>query len=127
MKLENKPISPNPQAGNVKLGKGNEGLTLLEHYAGNAPEMPNWFHGEKEDIPPSPNVNDYPEKGRNEIRSWLSDGTWDLSEDCGDFQKDFNEWRHKRDEILRKNKESCYFQWRIYYAKALIAELEKQQ
>lgn len=122
MKLSEKPINARSSWMIDNDGREQEGMTLLEYYAAHAPEVPEWFDGEKEQIPAPPDINDYPENARAEIRSWLRDGTWDLSKDCGSFQEDFNEWRCTRDKILSKNKISRYFQWRIYYAEQIAAE-----
>jgi len=109
------------------ISEPQSGMTLLEYYAGNAPDMPDWFIGTPQALPVCPNMTDYPESARDEIRSWLYDPVFDLSENCGTFQADFEEWRKERDKIEKENVVAQFFQWRIFYAKALIAELEKEQ
>lgn len=79
-------------------------LTKLEYFANSAPnEIPQWFHPEFEDLEP----------------------TVDYSDTVADVI--FTQQIHTHQEWVKKRDSQKFFAWRVFYAKSLIAELNKEE
>jgi hypothetical protein len=104
------------------------GLTKHEFFAAHAPEIPTWFIHKQEQAPQKPTYNEatITEDDKAEIRQWLHDPIFDLSNHLSWYQ---DKWQEYNDECRvweYKNTVSRFFQWRIFYAYNLIAELNKK-
>lgn len=103
------------------------GLTKREYFAAHCPDVPDWFVHT-----PLPKGFEYPkwmdikdEKDREEVRQWVHDGTWDLPEHLFWFQEKTAEAMKLSNRWEVKDSENRFFQWRTYYADALIKQLNK--
>ena len=63
------------------------------------------------------------EDDRELLKAWVHDGCFDLPEHLEWFQEKFNEAVKLRNEWEYRDKENRYFQWRTYYADALVKQL----
>jgi hypothetical protein len=104
------------------------GLTLLDYFAARAPiDIPDWFkHREPEyTVPPRPNYMALATKEHQDIAlDWQRDPCFDLPEELawfGEMMKTYRNAIAERDEL---NRVARFFQWRWYYANAMIAERE---
>ena len=101
MNNKDMPAMPLPLAANeqefLDVGEysGKIGLTKLEHFAGLAPIMPGWFE-----------------------TKFVSNPSLNGGIDCMNFNKT-ESW------TTEEAKELMFMAWPVYYAKALLAELEK--
>jgi hypothetical protein len=107
------------------------GVTKLEFFACNAPvEIPSWFEhvAPKNTISEMYNADDITnEEDKKEIKAWLYDPIYDLPEHLKWFSDRIEEISHERAAYEVKNNAARYFQWRVYYAEQLLAELSKPQ
>lgn len=110
-----------------------EGLTIRQHFAINAPnEIPTWFK-HTEDEPPKPPKH-YTSLGLDEnskqykiLKNWHNDSIYDLPEEYSKYQKEWESYIDATSEYNKKEIENRYFQWRTYYADALINALNQSQ
>ena len=106
------------------------GLTKRELFSSNAPEVPEWFEHEKtkykgEETPYWSEIEN--EDDRKLCRSWVHDGCFDLPDHLEWFQSKFEKSVADRNKWELENKKARYFQWRTFYADALIAELNRDK
>ena len=98
--MNNKDMPAMPLTGNIYedfngTTEQGRGLTKLEHFAGLAPIMPGWFE-----------------------TKFVSNPSLNGGIDCMNFNKT-ESW------TTEEAKELMFMAWPVYYAKALLAELEK--
>lgn len=104
------------------------GLTKREYFAGNAPEVPEWFnHSEPvKDYPPMPNWRDIKDiEDKNLCESWIHDGCFDLPDHLQWFSDRVNKHVEARENWGLLNAQERYFQWRTFYADRLLTQLSK--
>lgn len=118
------PIVETKDASSLSLG-----ITKREYFARIAPEeIPNWFvHVALPVVKKPKGWSDYPEDFpfRQEMKAWQHDPCYDLPEELADFQKSWEDYGTECAEHRKMENETRYFQWRVYYANQLIAELNK--
>lgn len=107
------------------------GLTIRQHFAAMAPlKIPDFFRHKQraKNIEPLPVWYDIENKEDAELcRQWLGDGIFDLPEHLRWFSDALEKHQKESTEWDLKNEHERYFQWRTFYADALIAELNKDQ
>lgn len=112
-----------PQAVNDSELVGEQSrMSARDCFSALAPTPPEWFSPVMPPCPTRPNPNDLPPEYRKQARDWAHDGCYDLQgEVLEDFQRRFTkagneiaEWEHKR-------AIETFFQWRWYYADAMLA------
>lgn len=109
---------------------GNKGLTIRQHFAATAPaEIPDWFIHTPNPAPIQPagwaDIKWEDEQTKDIVSSWHIDPCFDLGEEMHWYQEQWETyWEIKREYDLSE-KEERYFQWRTYYADALINQLNK--
>lgn len=119
----NTPAFPHTDAG----GNHFYGLTLLQHFALNAPHIPEWF-----EVPVDP-LTHYSVKKQEMSESdweiftqWKSDPIFELSDSHPHLKafQDKQELHNKnRHEVLAKNIVDRYFAWRKFYAQKMLETL----
>lgn len=106
-----------------------EGLTKRELFALNAPDtIPEWFEHKEIEIKVASLPNWYDikdEKDRNMCKDWVNDPCFELPEHLKWFSDAFDKRSDDMNRSLKIIQEAKYFQWRKYYADALLTELEK--
>lgn len=129
MKNGNMPVSPNTVENIYNARNYSDsweraalGLTLRQHFAGAAPQMPEWFE----------KVFQF-----EQFKSPLTDEEWQITsvyrqEEYGhdEFERaaELNQIRAAAiTEYQQKKQIAMYFAWRAFYADALLAELEKSE
>ena len=129
MKNGNTPAYPT-QCPNSSTGKLRGGLTKREAFAMAAPnEIPDWFKVEElPTIKPPKHFSEYKDSPfYNELKSWHNESCFDLPEEVSFYQKEWEEYYKDRNDRDKKQIELRYFKWRVYYADALLSELEKTE
>lgn len=105
-------------------------LTKREYFTLSAPKTPNWYIHKPAQKPQQPKGWDEIKWANDEekelVRSWAHDGIFDLPDHLMWFQYAWSDYNKAKTEWDKKDKQDRYFQWRIYYADALIAELNKK-
>jgi hypothetical protein len=125
---------PNQFVGKKIVSKGLTncaGLSKLELMAANAPaEIPDWF------IHTSPPIvgSSFPsyetlssEEDKEEIKNWLYDPIYDLSDHLKWFSDAVEKYHQDKGSYNKEDLKARYFQWRVFYAESLLAQLEKLQ
>lgn len=109
--------------------KANEGMSMREYFAAHAPEeIPSWFTHvpPKKDIPEAAEWDKIEnEEDKQLCQDWVFDGIFDLPEHLQWFSDTFKNHNEALIQWNKTNEGARYFQWRSFYADALIAELEK--
>ena len=109
-----------------------KGLTIRQQFAATAPaEIPDWFIHIPNLAPIQPpgwtDIKWADKQTEDIVSSWHVDPCFDLGEEMHWYQEQWETyWKIKR-EYDRDEKEERYFQWRTYYADALIKELNKEK
>lgn len=105
------------------------GLTKREYFAAMAPtDIPDWFEHvpSKQDFPKVAEWSKIEnENDRKLCQQWVHDGIFELPEHLQWFSETFQKHNDAKKQWSRKNEEARYFQWRMFYADNIIAELEK--
>jgi hypothetical protein len=127
MKNGNMPAAPTIYAdmghnGQREIFCDNQGLTKREHFAGLAPQMPDWFE----------KVFQF-----EQFKSPLTDEEWQITSVYKQEEYDHDEFERAAElnklhadaitDYQQKKQISMYFAWRAFYADALLAELEKSE
>lgn len=103
-----------------------EGLTIRQQFAAMAPlEIPEWFNAKIPNPPTEPMLNNLSEEDRKEVSEWRRDPIYDLPEHLEGIQNLFEKYWTERNQYNKDCLKYRYFQWRTFYADALIAELNK--
>lgn len=128
----NEPAMPTlEQSGNLYWNTV-AGLTIRQYLAATAPaEIPDWFIHTPNPAPIQPagwaDIKWEDEQTKDIVSSWHIDPCFDLGEEMHWYQEQWETyWEIKREYDLSE-KEERYFQWRTYYADALINELNKEK
>lgn len=110
------------------------GLTKREYFAAMAPDsIPEWFSHESRKMP-NPPVIEVPEHLQALCADWVQDSRWDLPESEGykadakflsGYQAAWERYWSEKADWKELDRQSRYFQWRVFYANRLIAELNR--
>lgn len=107
------------------------GVSKLEFFACNAPvDIPGWFVHTPPAIKPPENpiwqtiAN---EDDRKHFINWMKDNEYDLPDHLKHYSEAYNKHQDESDEWRKLDWAARYFQWRRYYADALLLELSKPQ
>ncbi len=104
------------------------GLSKREYFAAHAPEIPEWFTGKSLDKPKEPKHWEEMPDGSPDKRilmNWHRDPCYDLPDHLKYYQEAWEGHSVMMGEWDRMNVQLRYFQWRVYYADNMLAELEK--
>lgn len=123
-KIENPPAFPghyHPTLPEIKVPKG---MTLRDYFAAKAPEIiPTWFKAVLPEKPIEPkHWSSLPENDpfKKDIENWHKDPCYDLPEETAWYQTAWDVFREKRSQWETDCEEAKYFQWRMYYADAML-------
>jgi hypothetical protein len=116
-------------------GSAISGMTLRDYFAAHAPEVPEWFKFATPPLPTPlhysvaltmvPGYRDLYDRDRNTLRTWMSDGSYDIEpplQAIGDAAHRLIAERNlQMQEAMRANAAGRFFAWRWYYADQMLA------
>lgn len=107
---------------------GDVPVSLLDHYAATAPEIPDWFQHEEpeKDYPEPPSLADHrlSEQDRDHLRTWINHSEVGMPDHLKWYPEETKKANHLRAMWHQINEEARFFQWRLYYAQEMVRMVE---